>query len=86
MTVKNILSALESVSNEDFAEAIDMPFDDLEHLIGSGNIFKEKLLERGLNFHPTPTWEFLSGRLYMHEHKQAVKEVEKYIKKDLGMS
>ena len=84
MTVANITSALETVSNEDLEIAIDMSAGQLEHLKGNGEEFKKALIEIGLSVHPTPTWEFLSGRLYMHEHKEAVEAVKKYIKRDLG--
>lgn len=86
MSSEKILSALESVSDEDFSDAIDMPAGKLEYLKGSGDEFKKKLIEFGLSIHPTPSWEFLSGRLFLHDHTKAVEEVKKYIKGDLDMS
>ena len=88
MTVSNILSAVESVSNEDFAEAIDVPADDpqLQLLKGSGDKYKEILITEGLKVHPAPTWDFLSGKLHMYEHTTAAEKVKKYIKRDIGMS
>lgn len=84
MNIPNILCAVESISNADLAEAVDVPVEKLQHLTGSGNLFKELLLTHGLSAHPAPTWEFLSGKLYHYGHEKALHEVKKHITRKLG--
>ena len=87
LTHKRVLAALDSVEDdmdgsEYLENCLQIPYkirEEMRELSSNAIIYRKKLVEYWLMYHPNASWEYLAGRLLYMDENQALEKVKRNI-------